>query len=145
MMSIERRKEEYENLKKQKAEEKKRIKNNKAELANLVASFDVKEAVIYINEKNAKALVIIKDCENCHPENIGILGNFLPDLKCGPVAKRSSPDMAKFSGNEIKSILAFIADDNTKILKILSLCTMGEEHRWRAEIYNLHIPTVNFE
>lgn len=125
------RKEEYEGLKKEKIEKKKKEKDERSELANFIALFRIKEAVLYKGKNNW--LVIVKECDSCVYENIGIMCSFLAGLSKS--AKRSTSDMENFNKEQIYLLLEFIRDSDTKIANVVSLDRLGVDSRWEPDIY----------
>lgn len=133
MADLASRKEEYSRFNIQKGEERKRTADDRSELANLIAMFEPKRAVLYRKGNINQWLIIVKDCEICLRENIGIICNFIPGLSRS--AKRSTPDLDSFNKDEINKLMEFIKSNETQIYRILSLHSIGESFRWSADVY----------
>ena len=138
-MDLQQRKEEYEDFENDRDAIRKKNREDRKELVNLIAIFRTKRAVVYQNQREKKTLVIIKDCENCLAENIGIASDFLPgsNFKAGQptLVKRSSANMNNFNPKEIGQILEFLADSETKISTVRSIETMSTSYRWEYAAY----------
>ncbi|MFA6096911.1 MAG: hypothetical protein WC788_04780 [Candidatus Paceibacterota bacterium] len=133
MADLTSRKEEYNGFKIQKGEERRKIADERSELANFIAMFELKEAVLYKKGNINQWLIIVKDCGICLRENIGIMCNFIPGMS--RLAKRSTPDLDNFSKDEISKLLEFIKSNETQICRVLSLHSIGESFRWSADVY----------